>query len=783
MPIQGRPTAPSFLPPVDHEATVPFSELFNNGFDRATVDATTQLADRSIFVTQSGRRYRFESIPEPIAGPASGQTVASAPDRGPSPAPSLPVANSTPAQSATYQAPPIPGIAATPGPPVASSLPAYSTSATWGRSPSNASPQSFFASGYTVPPSHGGRGRGPAPAAEPKGSVQEMTTMMSQLNVHRFSATPLYGESDGGAQAAETLTDPDVAPRGSPTISRSHPLHHRPSISNQYAPPPRSPSSSYAPGCSATGGAPVLWANVDYVNYTQQANYHVQNSRQAATAPTGLPSLVGESMPIVSTSPSSSSLSHHRASDPMLPPSSFSPPPVAPVSPEKEFYDNAAHQYLPPPLPPSSSSSSSTIVGQITRQHNHQLYHQPSQQHLSVSPPHHQQLMPPMGRQPSYGTIGGQSMSNSSLAVNNNEYEYDTLTPVVVYPSHAAPSMSSDGGSTGRDNVLPGEDVLFDGLVKSTHSLNQPVFQEGILKVFRNTLTNDLRFHCKVGRESETYWMKSTNAQLVPAYAYDQRLSNVVYVRDKESDKGNGYMQASQGNNRPSGIYQFGSPAELFAFQAKLTDHKVVLDIGSVRLVTLNKAGTRDTERFSGARLQIWHEAEARKRPGQSDVASFVTAGTALSGPLRERLVANSSRLLVYLGRLGEYVTLFVTDDLEVKADGQTVVKIKARKGTSPFSRKGSRWPGVKAKIEKCQASEPAGFDIHGQVVEEDVEKYDLYKTFELEFENSPSQDNFLRKWDEVIKERRKERHRLHQIQEEMEGAVFTGRQARGVFM
>jgi hypothetical protein len=53
--------------------------------------------------------------------------------------------------------------------------------------------------------------------------------------------------------------------------------------------------------------------------------------------------------------------------------------------------------------------------------------------------------------------------------------------------------------------------------------------------------------------------VKATNAQLVPAYAYDQRLSNVVYIRDKESDKGNGYMQPSQGNCRPSGIYQFST--------------------------------------------------------------------------------------------------------------------------------------------------------------------------------------------------------------------------------
>lgn len=67
--------------------------------------------------------------------------------------------------------------------------------------------------------------------------------------------------------------------------------------------------------------------------------------------------------------------------------------------------------------------------------------------------------------------------------------------------------------------------------------------------------------------------------------------------------------------------------------------------------------------------------------------------------------------------------------------------------------------------------------------------EYDSYKILDIEFETSPSQstqrtynvhaqrntdllctgqDNFLRKWDEVIKERRSQRHRLHRIQEEM---------------
>lgn len=97
---------------------------------------------------------------------------------------------------------------------------------------------------------------------------------------------------------------------------------------------------------------------------------------------------------------------------------------------------------------------------------------------------------------------------------------------------------------------------------------------------------------------------------------------------------------------------------ELFDFQAKLTGEKVVLDIGSVRMVTLSKANTRSSTQFSSARLQMWHEADGR-RNAQSDVASFVTAGTTLSGPLRDRVVVSPSRLVLYLGRSGEYITVF----------------------------------------------------------------------------------------------------------------------------
>lgn len=163
--------------------------------------------------------------------------------------------------------------------------------------------------------------------------------------------------------------------------------------------------------------------------------------------------------------------------------------------------------------------------------------------------------------------------------------------------------------------------------------------------------------------------------------------------------------------------------------------------------------------------------------------------------------MASSSKLVVYLGRLGEYVQVFITDDIEVRAEGQVKVKLKPRKA-GVFSREGgSRWKGIKAHIEQRRGdSEMAGFNIDGQPPNPDAEYgYDLYKVLKIEFENPPSrffslfphcfpspfpqdfcyqmltimvvvqgQDSFIRRWGEVITERRQQRERLKVIQEEL---------------
>lgn len=102
--------------------------------------------------------------------------------------------------------------------------------------------------------------------------------------------------------------------------------------------------------------------------------------------------------------------------------------------------------------------------------------------------------------------------------------------------------------------------------------------------------------------------------------------------------------------------------------------------------------------------------------------------------------------------------------------EGQTTAKIKPRKSGGVF-RRGSRWAGVKGKYlrirgyysrrssssiylllartnmtcslahrETKKGSEAAGLNMHGQGPDPDsIAGFDLYETFEIEFESSPS--------------------------------------------
>ncbi|KAB5570462.1 hypothetical protein GE09DRAFT_708289 [Coniochaeta sp. 2T2.1] len=767
----------NLLPDID-EATAPFSSFFDNNFDRATVEATVPFADRAIFVAANGRRFKFESIPDSkgaVEGGDDQQQHQQSDGRRES--------RVSPRQSPA----PIPPPSQIQAQLLAPSNEAASPPPRDYRTPSNAAsairrrPVSGTGAGLLQ---HHGSGRGapeamrtpgPGDARTDAGGIDELAPMMAQLNVHRFSATPFFADSDGGVLAAETLTDLDPSPRlpipPSPTVQSATAAQQSPAAMSRLPNYQRQQgSSSYTPQPYLGGrfpAQPPLPSMTAAIVAEQQPGYYSPppDTQNHTTRHPSLPSLVGQSSPIPH-SPSTHSM--------VIP-----PPPNPYQHPGYSQQQSPQQAHLSASFGSPPRNASSPAISYLSGlQHDDDRRRSEGNSYYG-SPP---------------------AQSTRLYNIPSGESHYDTQTPVVVVPGsrpqsrphQGSTSSRSDGASTGRDGVLPGEDVLYDGPVKIAPNLSSP-FQPATLKVFRNNLSNDLRFHWKIGYDSETYWMKGSTAQLIPVYAYDQRFPNVLYIRDNDVDRRNGTTSPNpsgspSSSSRPGGFYQFSRLQEVCDFQAKLTGEKIVLDISSVRLLRFRKSSSRSNESFSSVRAQIWHEegttTTARRGGGMlsSDGASFVTAGTAVSGPLRERRVPNLSRLIVFLGRLDEYITVFITDDIEAVPEGQTMVKIRARKG-GKLKRSVSRWNGVKGHLETKKGSEPAGFNIDGQKTDPDViYSFDLYESFDIEFESSPSQDNFVRKWDEVIKDRRLQRMHLDQIDEALKSKTFTSKDAREIW-
>lgn len=433
MPAQGRPTAAPILPAVD-DATVPFSALFDtkNGFDPRTVEATAQLAHRSYFRTADGHRFLVESLPsdtDPVADangthnprPTLARAVTTSPTSSPPPTPSSTHARPSAAQTfGTLLRNSLrrrPGSQAIPNPPTS---PRTSRAAQSPQQPPPASPVS------------------PMMAAQAAGT-HEVTTMMSRLNVNRFSATPLFYNSDGGVQAAEALTDPSYAesptgggspdpPASAVPANQHHHYHiHSPSHDNPviYGLQPSPDPDTIPPHMAGLSGGHIT--NFDYVHYTAQANFQVQRQQQqsgATASGAGFPSLMEMSSPIPSP---------RRDSE-------FSPLDGPPMhDPEKEFV----------------VSGNGNGYGYGDGSGGGGYYRSPSAAGSAASG---LQVPPPWASGPHANYVNiGRSYSSGEA--------YDTLTPVVVHPATIthAPSHSSDGASTTRDNVMPGEQVLFDG--------------------------------------------------------------------------------------------------------------------------------------------------------------------------------------------------------------------------------------------------------------------------------------------------------------------------------
>lgn len=719
-PDDQQPPAAQLLPDIDEDATQSFSSLFGSSFDREMIESTAQLADSSIFITSTGCRFRLERIDAEPVGKSPPQSSGSWGPGRRQDAQMQAVPTSTP-PTAAHTRPAI----SSPAPPhthYGSTIPSpISTGRAAAASPTQRSALSYSPGSLLR--------REEATTSDGAGTEDAANEMGAfGLGGGGFGATALFTHSDGGAQAAEILTDSRSAER-------------------------------LATGGEEGGASdlrPWLTQDLEFINYSRlQSSSHLGDS---------------------SSSRSQEDYAHGTFTNP----DPFSPPAYAPSQ-------------IPGFRPPQEKASASARSPSLPSLMEHS-----SPVPLVATP----QAATAIPTSPLSTTASARAGSTAPTSSDPEEevvgYFYDTQTPIVVGPDDPRPptlarsgtthsTQTPDSSSVTRDNVLPGEEVLYDGSVKSATAPTGP-FEPGHLKVFRNNLNHDLRFHCKAGNNTEIHWMKGTKAQMVPVYAYDQRGGNIVFIRDgNEKGKRQGSVASSShaaaavaaSSNGPSAIYRFDALHDLFRFQSQLTGESVVLDISSVKWIRLARSNSRSVEMYSSVRLQIWHEPRSR-RSAQSDVASFVTAGTALSGPLRDRTTPSSARLMVFLGRAEEYITAFITDDVEMEPRGHTSARLKPRK-YGGIHKRNSR-PGIKARLERKSGSDLASLDIHGEPYNPDFEQgFELYKTFEIEFESEPGQVNFCSAWSEVIQVRRSQRERLRRIQEDMRKETFSPREALSI--
>ncbi|KAJ2907217.1 hypothetical protein MKZ38_006511 [Zalerion maritima] len=335
--------------------------------------------------------------------------------------------------------------------------------------------------------------------------------------------------------------------------------------------------------------------------------------------------------------------------------------------------------------------------------------------------------------------------------------------------------------------TLPGEEVLFQGALKVGECK-----EDGALYIWQNQLSvsRDFRVQWHTGSGKETMWMKPSTAQIVPVYAQAYASPLRVYLRD------------TNGTQTPA--FEFSTPDELFKLQTSLTGERVVLDVSCAKWLRANKPkGDSSAETFTGIRVQIWHEIKKSNLPRRLSSESRISIAStdALSGPRKDWVVPQQSRLVVFLGQTGGLLTLPITDDVEMEDKGEILVKLKARRYSGLRRRRSQS--GVRGRefvtdyvfqvlctstlrlltrpqfssARIVSAADQPGLPFHNTTVD-NSQKYESYKNLDIEFETEDTKKEFVSVWSEVVEFRRKQRARIEKIQEEMGKQTFTGKQA-----
>ncbi|KAH7066102.1 hypothetical protein BKA63DRAFT_571484 [Paraphoma chrysanthemicola] len=310
-------------------------------------------------------------------------------------------------------------------------------------------------------------------------------------------------------------------------------------------------------------------------------------------------------------------------------------------------------------------------------------------------------------------------------------------------------------------------------------------FVTSSIRVFINPDADNLRVYIEsdsVGqRKAQSFRVQRSNTELVPIYGYSAAHTRIVCLKEKLQyrKKLTRAPKESLEAKEDAGISifcEFYTMEALFEFQKKLLDEEIFLDIERARYLKVYEGGNH-TRQIDAPRIQIWREIRS-DNTACDDNMSHYTAGTMLSGPMKHLVAPTVSRLVVYLGRSEEFMTVFITDEITIDEKGQSRIVFSATKSGLFKSRTGIRcYHARRAPTAAGIRLDKAG--LHP----EEQDRFDTYKSFEIDFECAQNRLSFVETWTKVLQARRRERIKLKTIQEEVSNSVYTGRTARRIVM
>ncbi|KAF2746088.1 hypothetical protein M011DRAFT_487603 [Sporormia fimetaria CBS 119925] len=375
--------------------------------------------------------------------------------------------------------------------------------------------------------------------------------------------------------------------------------------------------------------------------------------------------------------------------------------------------------------------------------------------------------------------ILGTSRSNTSIphSVSNG---IDLRTPILVMNSETS---TTSGESLAIETETPGERLVLEMNLAVAMTL-QSDFVHCTMRVFVNQGTDDMRFYIASegfgNRNAQSFRFQRSNTSYVPIYGYSPSHVRMVCIRESlRRRKRTRRPNAEQSSDSEEGISiycDFYQMQDLFTFQQALLDEEVFLDIERARYLKIYESGLH-TRQIDAPRLQIWREGKSDKALFDDNMSHY-TAGTMLSGPMKDRVAPTASRLMIYMGRSEEFITLFITDDVTLQEKGATKVALAATKYGLLRSRSGVQcYHATRNQLSASITLDKSGMQYNDQ------NQFTNYKSLEIEFENEQSKFSFVETWEKVLRARRRERRKLQSIQEEVSKEIYDGKTARKIVM